>query len=317
MAIAAALFCVFLIFGAVVGHLLSEQVMKPRHFDDEQGIEHERTYFHWAEGEFDALEKEFFTLPSFDGTPLRCIWINSGEKSNHAVVVAHGHGCCAVNSYKYAKPFLERGYNALLFDFRNSGKSGGHITTLGDKERYDLQAAVDEAFSRLGKNAVVGTHGESMGAATVLLQACMDDRLSFAVADCPFYDMRAQVAYNLKQTRGLPRFPFLAFGALSLFLRAGIRMKNVSPLNALKKNDGLHALPILFIHGTEDTYILPSASKELFAAKKGKKRLWLCEGAKHARSIAADPARYRAELNAFLDAFGLPPSCKEQQENVQ
>ncbi len=317
MAIAAALLCAFLVFGAIIGHLLSNQVLKPRHFDYEQGIEHERTYFNWVEGEFDALEKELFTLSSFDGTALRCIWIGCKEKSDKAVVVAHGHGCCAVNSYKYAKPFLERGYNALLFDFRNSGESGGHITTLGYKERYDLQAAVDEAFLRLGKNAVVGTHGESMGAATALLQACMDDRLSFTVADCPFCDMRAQIAYILKREHSLPRFPFLAFGALSLFFRAGIRMKDVSPLDALKRKDGLPDIPMLFIHGTGDTYILPSSTETLFAAKRGKKRLWLCAGAKHARSIATDPERYRAELNAFLDENNLSPSCKRNEENVQ
>ncbi|HWS30492.1 MAG TPA: alpha/beta hydrolase [Clostridia bacterium] len=288
-----------------VGHMLSSHVVKPRHFNYGQGAEHERTYFHWAEGEFDALDKELFTLTSRDKTRLACIWIHSREKSSKAIVVAHGHGCCAVNSYKYAKPFLERGYNALLFDFRNSGKSEGSVTTLGALEKYDLQAAVDEAFLRLGENAVVGTHGESMGAVTVLLQACMDERLSFAVADCPFSDMREQLAYNLKRDYRLPRFPFLAFGAFSYLIRTGCRMKDVSPLRAIKKKNGLADLPILFIHGTEDTYILPAASEKLYASKRGKKALWLCKGAKHARSIAVDPGKYEAQLDAFLRENGL------------
>ncbi len=288
-----------------VGHMLSSHVVKPRHFDYEQGTEHERTYFHWIEGEFDTLDKELFTLTSRDKTRLACMWIPSREKSSKAIVVAHGHGCCAVNSYKYAKPFLERGYNALLFDFRNSGKSEGSVTTLGALEKYDLQAAVDEAFLRLEENAVVGTHGESMGAVTVLLQACMDERLSFAVADCPFSDMREQLAYNLKRDYRLPRFPFLAFGAFSYLIRTGCRMKDVSPLRAIKKKDGLPDLPILFIHGAEDTYILPAASEKLYANKRGKKALWLCKGAKHARSVAVGPGKYEAQLDAFLRENGL------------
>ncbi|MCE5235631.1 MAG: CocE/NonD family hydrolase [Clostridiaceae bacterium] len=300
-----ALFVAFLLAGFTVGHKLSSRVVKPRRFNYAQGVEHERTYFRWTEGEFDALEKEPFTLRSFDGTRLSCLWLPAREKSVKAVVVAHGHGCCAVNSYKYAKPFLERGYNALLFDFRNSGGSGGSVTTLGCKEKYDLSAAVDEAFRRLGENAVIGTHGESMGAATVLLDACMDKRLSFAVADCPFSDMRVQIAYNLKRNFSLPRFPFLAFGAFSYFMRTGCRMKNVSPLSSLRERDGLPDLPILFIHGTEDAYILPTASKALYAAKAGKKQIWLCEGAKHARSIAADPEGYGARIGAFLEENGL------------
>jgi fermentation-respiration switch protein FrsA (DUF1100 family) len=285
--------------------MLSNHVVKPRHFNYEEGAQHERTYFHWVEGEFDALDKELFTLTSRDGTSLACMWIPAKVESSKAVVVAHGHGCCAVNSYKYAKPFLERGYNALLFDFRNSGKSEGRITTLGFQEKFDLQAAVDEAFFRLGENAVVGTHGESMGAATVLLQACMDKRLSFAVADCPFFDMCEQLAYNLKRAYRLPRFPFLAFGAFSYLIRTGCNMKDVSPLRAIEQNDGLPDLPVLFIHGTEDTYILPAASEKLYAAKRGKKALWQCIGAKHARSIAVDPEGYEAHIDAFLKENGL------------
>ena len=292
---------VLVVLGLYAGHALSNHVVKPRHFDYEQGAAHERTYFHWVEGEFDAQEKELFSLTSYDGTRLSCMWLPCAQKSNKAVVIAHGHGCCAINSYKYAKPFLKRGYNALLFDFRNSGKSGGHITTLGFKEKFDLKTAIDEAFLRLGEDAIVGTHGESMGAATVLLEACMDERLAFAVADCPFYDMQEQTAYNLKKDYNLPRFPFLMLGAFSYFVRTGGRMKDISPLHAIEEKEGLLKLPVLFIHGTADTYIPPEASKRLYEAKHGKKRLWLCEGAKHARSIAVDPVAYDAQIGAFLE----------------
>lgn len=300
MVLVLALLGALLLAGFTVGHMVSNHVVKPRHFNHEQGAAHERTYFRWAEGEFDALEKELFTLSSFDGTRLNCLWLTAKEKSVKAVVVAHGHGCCAINSYKYAKPFLERGYHALLFDFRNSGESGGNITTLGCKEKYDLSAAVNEAFRRLGENAVVGTHGESMGAATVLLHAGMEKRLSFAVADCPFSDMLGQIAYSLKRNYALPRFPFLAFGAFSYLMRTGCRMKNVSPLSSLLEKGGLPELPVLFIHGTLDAYIPPAASTALYAAKAGKKQIWLCEGAKHARSIAVDPEGYEARIGAFL-----------------
>ncbi len=305
MEIFLAILGLFLIVCFTVGYQLSKHVIKPRHFTYEEGAEHERTYFHWIEGEFDALPKELFTLTSRDGTRLSCMWIPAKEKSLKAVVLAHGHGCCAVNSYKYAKPFLERNYNALLFDFRNSGNSEGNITTLGFLEKYDLQAVVDEVFLRLGENAIVGTHGESMGAATVLMQACMDKRLSFTVADCPFFDMRKQLQYNLKKAHRLPAVPFLAFGAFFYFLRTGCSMKDVSPLKAIEEKNGLPDLPILFIHGTDDAYILPEASVKLYAAKRGKKMLWLCKGAKHARSITVDPEGYEAHIDVFLNENGL------------
>ena len=71
------------------------------------------------------------------------------------------------------------------------------------------------------------------------------------------------------------------------------------------RQNGLPGLPVLFIHGTEDDFIPPQSSERLYELKQGPKRLWLCPGAAHARSMAKEPDTYRMVLNSFLDENGL------------
>ena len=156
------------------------------------------------------------------------------------------------------------------------------------------------ALEKMGEGAVVGTIGESMGAATVVLEACTDERLAFAVSDCPYADLTAQLAHNLKKRYHLPKFPFLDISSAITHKRAGFYFHEISPLNSLEEAGGLPNLPMLFIHGKADKFIPCSSSEQLYAVKKGKKALWLCDGAGHAQSININRPQYNEVLDAFL-----------------
>ncbi|MEG1548247.1 MAG: alpha/beta hydrolase [Clostridia bacterium] len=284
----------------ITGVVITNTIYHPRHFTWEQGKEHDRENGVWIDGEFEARPIERFSIKSFDGTLLNAAWLMNETPSNKAVVIMHGFGCCAVNSYKYAKLFLARGYNALIYDNRNAGESEGKRTTLGYMEQHDLHLMVDIAVERMGKNGIVCTHGESQGGATVLLEACHDNRLAFVIADCPFSNMAEQVAYSVKRMAKLPRWPFVPFASLISKLRAGFFFSEASPLRELEAACGLPDMPILFIHGTADTFILPYHTQRLYDAKRGKKMLWYCQGATHARSICKAPQEYERVLDEFL-----------------
>ena len=289
-----------------------------------------------APGEYGALRAEPFTLQSSYGYRIEGEWLmpstdvpagngDMGNASNaaasprgnlppRAVVIAHGYGVNRVNSVKYARLFLARGFQVVLYDHGNSGTSGGAFTTMGHREKTDLKTVTDAVFARLGPDAVVGTHGESMGAATVLLHAAMEPRLAFVVADCPYADLRAQLAYRLKVEYRLPSFPILDAASLMARLRAGFLFGSVSPVRTLARHGGLPELPVLFIHGLADDYIPPESSIRLHAAKKGVAELLLMPDARHAESLSAHPDRYAGTVGAFVDtvlakcadADGLP-----------
>ena len=96
--------------------------------------------------------------------------------------------------------FLERGFNAIIYDHRRHGDSGGKTTSFGHYEKFDLKAVIDWLKEEKGPTLTLGIHGESMGAATMLLYAGMlEDGADFYIADCPFSDLKEQVSYQLKK----------------------------------------------------------------------------------------------------------------------
>mgnify|MGYP001806449904 CR=1 FL=1 len=256
-----------------------------------------------APGEYGALRSEPLVVASPHGYRLEGQWLvpADGGVPGRAVVIAHGYGVNRVNSIKYARLFLARGFHVVVYDHGNSGTSGGAHTTMGHREKADLKAVTDAVFARLGPDALVGTHGESMGAATVLLHAAMEPRLAFVVADCPYADLKEQLAYRLRVEYRLPGFPILDAASLMARLRAGFRFGSISPVRTLVRHGGLPELPMLFIHGQSDDYIPPQASVRLQAAKKGVSELLLMPDARHAESLSTHPERYREAVDEFLD----------------
>ena len=67
---------------------------------------------------------------------------------------------------------MRGGYNALAFDFRAAGQSGGHFTTFGDLERRDVLAAVRwlHQFHPRQSRRIVGV-GVGTGAAALIAAA--------------------------------------------------------------------------------------------------------------------------------------------------
>ncbi|MCI2455285.1 alpha/beta hydrolase, partial [Listeria monocytogenes] len=65
--------------------------------------------------------------------------------------------------------------------------SGGKTTSYGYYEKEDLAKIVKWLRQKLGESAIIGIHGESMGAVTTLLYAAKPEaNANFYIADCPF-----------------------------------------------------------------------------------------------------------------------------------
>ncbi len=291
-----------------VSFRFSNLVLHPARATREEALALEREQGGVTGEEIAALPCEQGEFTAFDGVKLHYLYFRCGAPNARACVLVHGFSSRSERMVRYAKLYLARGYDALVFDHRNSGDSGGTATTMGFRERRDLMDLLDFVRadkSAYGEDAVVGAHGVSMGAATALLAACTSNPPDFVVADCPFADLTEQLTYNVRRIRHMPTFPFAPLADLLTRMRAGFRYRDVSPLREIEQRDGLPEVPVLFIHGEGDTFIPAEASKALFAAKRGKKQLVLIPGAGHARSIAKDPERYAAALGAFLDEYGF------------
>lgn len=283
-----------------VANKLANMVISPTKSSISGAMEREIKQNYMTEGYYESLEKEGFTLTSQEGYKLVCQLIENPVPSNKYIVLCHGFGFNRVGGIKYLDIFLKEGFNIVLYDHRHSGESEGEYTTMGFFEKEDLKKVIDYIYNRFGNDIVVGTHGESMGAATVLVHCAEDNRVKFVIADCPYSDLNQQLAYRLKVEHKLPRFPFLIIASLFSKIRAGFFFGQISPIRVIKEHNGLADIPIMFIHGDADAYIPPAMTKDMYQVKKGCKKLYMAKGADHAISICVDKEKYASEVHDFL-----------------
>lgn len=288
----------FIVTGSI-GYFFSNVVTRPKVFPVQKTYDIDVERGEIKPDEFAALPQETVTIKSPYGYDLFGIYFpQSGSKKT--VIICHGITWSLYGSVKYMNMFYKRGYNVLMYDHRFHGRSGGPNTTFGFYEKADLQACIDWVKARCGHDSLVGVHGESMGAAIILQTAAIEPRIDFLVADCPFSDLTELLNYRLKVEFHLPAFPFLHLASLCAYLRTGFNFNSVSPMRDLTKV----TQPIFFVHGQKDSYIPPQMSKDMYAMKKGMKKLYLAPNARHAESFWVNQEEYTQLVNEFLDAIG-------------
>lgn len=249
-----------------------------------------------------GLPREDFTIASPYGYTLEGWFIPAEEETDRVVILVHGVTRSRMTSIKYVNLFRKRGFNVLVYDHRRHGRSGGRTTTYGYYEKYDLKACVDWVMERLGPVAKIGIHGESMGAATALQHAGIDDRAMFYIADCPYSDFAEQLKYRLKvEYRILPAFPLIPLVGLLCRIRSGFSPRQASPIRHIAKVEK----PVLFVHGENDLYIPKEMTEDLYRLKPGAKQLYLAPGADHAEALMKNPDDYDRIVGVFLQDIGL------------
>ena len=295
----------FLVVGIiVVSWVLSSMIVRPKTWEYAKCVDEEINRGNITQEWFDnECKLEEFSLPSQYGYRLHCaVWPHKEEVSfpdgkARVAVIVHGYTYCLIGSLKYASMLHDLGFDCVLYDHRNHGLSGKAPTTMGYFESKDLSTVCDWARERFGPDCILGTHGESMGAATVMLHASQYPDLSFVIEDCGYSDLRAQLKHNVKQMYHLPYFPFVPLASLFSKLRGGVYFHKVVPVDSVKKCD---TLPMLFIHGEKDDFVPYSMVFEAYSAKAGKKEIKSFPNAAHAESYGSDPREYKDTVFSFL-----------------
>ena len=136
-----------------------------------------------------GLAGEDVRISTRDGLRLAAWFIPSSEGTgaNGAIVLLHGYPAEKADLLPIAAALHPR-FATLLVDLRYFGGSEGNVTTLGHREREDVQRAVD-ALGQRGF-AHIGVFGYSLGGAIALLAAAEDRRIGAVVAYAPFSDLR-------------------------------------------------------------------------------------------------------------------------------
>ena len=249
---------------------------------------------HYDTSFYQALEKTDYIVTGADGYTLHVQLLKNSEPTDRYIILSHGYTDNRIGSLKYVKMYLDLGFNCVIYDLRGHGENEPAFTTYGILESRDLKALIEDTRNRYPELTQLGLHGESLGAATTITVLQYAPQVDFAVADCGFSDIENVLREGYKNAH-VPGFLFdLAdFGAR---IRYHYALKDMRPIDSLDEN----RIPILFIHGENDSFILPKNSEDMAGRTQGLSEIRLIPGAGHAESILTDPEHYREYVSGFL-----------------
>lgn len=243
------------------------------------------------------------------------------------IVLCHGYRVSRTHLRSVAALQYSFGYNVFCFDFRGHGDSDSVMTSGGNAEVRDLEAALVVANRQpetLPQRIII--HGFSMGAAVALLTSPHPDVVAI-IADSPFARsddiLRRIVNFYLMQLCNTrypqlrflrPLIPLLSWAVITTSkidfrLRFGftyVARPDTSfrrwKTRARKVMQQL-SIPILLIHGVDDSLIPIDHARQIAAEARRHDvplETFFVEGAEHCCAYAADPYRYNQVIRDFL-----------------
>lgn len=292
---------VLLLLGIAAGYLLSGFSMQNR----PQSLEASRAWQeeHYDFSFYDALDKTEYTVQSGDGYVLHALFLRHPHPTGKYILISHGYTDTRFGALKYAPIYLQEGFSIIAYDLRGHGANEATFCTYSIREREDLWAMIRDSRQRYPDARVLGIHGESLGAATSVAVLEKKPDIDFVTADCGFCDIVPVFKVGLKSMH-LPGFLVYLASAWSR-IRFGYAFSAMRPIDSLKDN----TIPILFMHGAEDHFIVPEHSKRMSRATAGYSEVHLIDGAEHARSVLTDPKRYAEAVHAFLEKISKAKKC--------
>ena len=265
-----------------------------KHFVTEENLQKNKADTEW----FYSQNPEEISIESFDGLQLTAYNLPV-ENAKGTWLLIHGHHSAPLREYAtLAKFFHELGYNVVLPYQRAHGKSEGTYITFGIKERYDVRDWLFKVNEIYGDTLPLYLEGISMGCATVLMTLSFDlpTNLQSVVADCGYtspYEIMWKVVRKDKNLP-LPRL-LLGIGNIMANLLADFDFDEYDTFKGLRYNK----IPVLFIHGTGDSYVPIEMGIANYQYCTSDKFLYLVENAPHAISYLVDEDGYYKNLITF------------------
>lgn len=237
------------------------------------------------------------------GVRLHALYAEAAVPTDRTAVIVHGYTDCAVRmlmiGYLYHR---DLGFNILLPDLCYHGDSGGRAIQMGWKDRLDVLRWMEVADERFGGATRMVVHGISMGAATTMMVSG-EPQGPYArcfVEDCGYTSVWDEFRKELRDRFALPAFPILHIASRLCEAKYGWNFREASALDQVAKC----RLPMLFIHGSADTFVPTWMVYPLYEAKPGDdKELWIVPGATHAMSYRDYPQEYTLRVKEFVGRY--------------
>jgi len=292
--IAVVLVGLMLVTTVVSAFYLAHHLAWPKHFTTEETIKIEKDKHLYYD--YDKLEKEEFDTKSFDGYEIKGTYVKNDPKK--FVIISHGYTYTRYGGLKYLNLFYNLGYSCIIFDQRGHGENAPYKCTMGLTESKDLIEIINHVHKRFGDDIYLGLHGESMGAGTQIYALRYHPKVDFVVNDCGYGIYKDVIEQQSKQIAHFPKWLVGLSGKVSKLLY-GYNFCKLRPIYSLKDSDVV--VPILFVHGDNDTLVNCRQSQLMYDAYHGEKQIQIFKGSKHAQSFQDDAEHYNNVVRDFLE----------------
>ena len=224
--------------------------------------------------------------------------VAAGKKK--VAICFHGYTSKGMSDYiGLSDYYLKRGYAMLLPDARAHGESEGEYIGFGCLDRKDALVWIKWVIQEVGEDVEIVLHGTSMGGATVLMTSGLElpAQVKGIVSDCGFTSPKEVFTHVLNSMYHLPAFPVIQGADLMNRKLAGYGMDECNA----KREVARAKVPILFIHGSNDTFVPARMCDEIYDCCASPKKKLIVDGAAHAESYYKDTEKYEQALNAFFE----------------
>lgn len=200
----------------------------------------------------------------------------------------HGNGEVSSEYDEIAPLYHQKSLNLFVVDYRGYGRSGG-IPTIRSllADAHPVFCAFGEIRQREGFTGNIFVMGRSLGSAPAIeLGSSYPNEIRGLIIESGFSSL-TNVLEHLGYPDGLPEAVGLGFPNHDAIRRV--------------------SLPVLFIHGEQDSLVPISEAHDLFRNTAGEKTMVIIKGAEHNDIMWRDPPKYFGAISDFVTRLEARP----------
>jgi pimeloyl-ACP methyl ester carboxylesterase len=214
-------------------------------------------------------------------------WIPADNSNNRTLLYLHGSALNIAANINHARRFYRLGFSVLLVSYRGYGKSDGNFPSesqIYEDSRSAWRYLVNERDVDPG---TIYLYGHSMGAAVAIDLAVDHPEAAGLITEAAFTSIP-------DLAKVMPRYRIFPIDLI-----VNQRFESIKKVPRL-------TLPVLYIHGTDDTLVPYEMSRMLYQQTVSPKSLKLILGGGHNNSAAVGGEEYLKAVRKFVEGQARP-----------
>lgn len=252
-----------------------------------------------AKQELLSRESETVETTAEDGTKLRAHLVRCGAPKR-VIIAMHGWRSSYGKDFGLISRFLhDSGCDVLYVEQRAQNGSDGSAIGMGMLERHDCISWINRVAELCGDKLPVYLYGISMGASSVLMAGELElpKIVHGIIADSAFTSPKEQFRHILRDNLHMEYKLRMNAADRLAEKKLGMKTDEASTVNGLRAV----MLPVLLIHGTDDTFVPIDMFYENLKAAKGNCMYLVIPGAGHCMGYYIEKKTYEDALLNFWE----------------